>query len=301
MSNVTVTTSVLARAASYNLTALAAIKDELALKAADTANDSWLTARIAGVSLDIATHCNRVFAPELAEDLYDVQRRRYQAPVCVRTLQLSRWPVLSVLSVVLSDLGSGLTQALLENTDFRVDYATGELRRLDAATGRITAWEAMVITAQYTAGFGQFYAGETHTVPATPYQVTVTNAAGFSCPQAVAYASGALLALVTGTPSAGQYNVNPASGLYTFAAADAGEVLTFAYAVFVPPPDLVEIVLRLLTARFKAKGRDPALMQQDTAGVGTQRFWIGAQSGQDGPFPPDVEADLNHYRLPAFC
>ncbi len=42
-----VVTSVLAAAASYNLTDLPTVKTELSLKASDTSNDAWLTLRIA--------------------------------------------------------------------------------------------------------------------------------------------------------------------------------------------------------------------------------------------------------------
>jgi hypothetical protein len=87
-----------------------------------------------------------------------------------------------------------------------------------------------------------------------------------------------------------------ATGVYTFAAAETGQTLTFAYATFVAPDDLVEIALRLITSRFKAKDRDPALVQQDTPGIGTQRWWFGGAPGQKGPFPPDVEAALDGYR-----
>jgi hypothetical protein len=65
-----------------------------------------------------------------------------------------------------------------------------------------------------------------------------------------------------------------------------------------PPPDLEMAVLRLVTARFKARGRDPFLRGQGEPGVGQEQYWIGALPGQTGPFPPDIAAVLEKYRVP---
>jgi hypothetical protein len=71
--------------------------------------------------------------------------------------------------------------------------------------------------------------GEPGTVPAeSPYTAQVVNHAAFVADLGVAYAqTGALLTPVTGAPAAGQYSV--ASGVYTFAAGDAGASLLFTY------------------------------------------------------------------------
>ncbi|MDE1901018.1 MAG: hypothetical protein KGI37_05150 [Alphaproteobacteria bacterium] len=65
-----------------------------------------------------------------------------------------------------------------------------------------------------------------------------------------------------------------------------------------PPADLEMAVLRLVTARFKARGRDPFLRSQGEPGVGNEQYWIGALPGQTGPFPPDIAAVLEKYRVP---
>lgn len=65
-----------------------------------------------------------------------------------------------------------------------------------------------------------------------------------------------------------------------------------------PPADLEMAVLRLVTARFKARGRDPFLRSQGEPGVGQEQYWIGALPGQTGPFPPDIAAVLEKYRVP---
>lgn len=65
-----------------------------------------------------------------------------------------------------------------------------------------------------------------------------------------------------------------------------------------PPADLEMAVLRMVTARFKARGRDPFLRSQGEPGVGNEQYWIGALPGQTGPFPPDIAAVLEKYRVP---
>jgi hypothetical protein len=296
-----VVTTVVSAAASANLTDLATVKDELSIDAGETADDTWLTRAIGQVSSAIANHTKRVFPPELVRDDFDVQQDPfpYQTPGGFAQLELSRWPVLAIVSVT-QTLAVGSTQTLVEGVDFRTDQATGRLSRLNPFTGVGTAWEAIPVTVLYTAGYGALVT-ESHAVPATPYRVTVTGAASFSCPQSVSYANGTPLTLVAANPTQGQYALTATVGQYQFAAADAGQILTFVYASVDIPDDLVDACLRLITARYMAKGRDPALVQQDTPGVGTQRFWFGGAPGQKGPFPPDIQGMLDAYRTPTLA
>lgn len=71
-------------------------------------------------------------------------------------------------------------------------------------------------------------------VPASsPYTIIVANAANYADDLGVFYASGAnagnRFTRVTTPSSAGQYSVNLATGIYTFAAADAGAALLVSY------------------------------------------------------------------------
>jgi hypothetical protein len=305
MSNVNLVSTVLASTANYDLTDLATAKDELSLLTTDTSNDAWLARAISQVSRAVKNHTNRVYQPEFVQDWFDVRRRRYQVPIGVRTLQLSRWPVLAVTSVVISEIGEvPATLVLVENTDFLVDYDTGLLYRLDSDTSpsTLSAWEALPITVQYSAGYGAAV-NETHSVPATPgpYVVTVSQDANFSCDQQVSYVSTGLplTPIASGTPAVGQYVANNKTGQYTFAAADQAQSLNFAYCTEDVPDDLVDVTLQLVTTRFKARGRDPALIQRETPGIGTERFWFGGTPGQYGPFPPDIQALLDdNYKVP---
>src|SRR6185503_9658169 len=76
---------------------------------------------------------------------------------------------------------------------------------------------------------------EAATVPAsTPYTVTVANAASYVDDLGVFYAAGVnagnRFTRVTTPAAAGQYSVNPATGIYTCSAADASAPLLVSYA-----------------------------------------------------------------------
>jgi hypothetical protein len=79
---------------------------------------------------------------------------------------------------------------------------------------------------------------EAHPVPATsPYTVTVTNGANFVADQGVTYAStGNPLIAVASSPATGQYSVNTATGVYTFAPGDSGVnvLITYSYTATSP-------------------------------------------------------------------
>lgn len=85
-----------------------------------------------------------------------------------------------------------------------------------------------------TAGVISTALNEAHAIPATPYEVTVTESADWVADQGVVFTSGAnagttLTLIPSGTPATGQYKV--AAGVYTFAAADTllGVVISYSY------------------------------------------------------------------------
>ena len=53
------------------------------------------------------------------------------------------------------------------------------------------------------------------------------------------------------------------------------------------PADVQEATLRMVTARFHNRGRDPTLRSQSQPGLGDQTYWVGAVPGMSGPFPED--------------
>jgi|SRR5215813_2468359 len=74
---------------------------------------------------------------------------------------------------------------------------------------------------------------EAGTIPATPFQITVTNSATFKQDWGVRYTSGpnagVPLTRVSSGPVAGQYSVNSSTGIYTFASADTGAAVAISY------------------------------------------------------------------------
>jgi hypothetical protein len=74
---------------------------------------------------------------------------------------------------------------------------------------------------------------EPGSVPATTtYTITVANSATWSVDLGVTYAGGGLFTRVASSPTVGQYSV--ASGVYTFAAADASAAVLISYEYTVP-------------------------------------------------------------------
>ena len=216
-----IASTVLAAAPSYDLTTLANIKDDLAIPATDTSSDATLGRFITEQSALVAQYCNRVFAVETVQDVIipDRDPYPYQVTGMVAELQLSRWPVVSITSVV-DQVVTGVSTPLLAGTDFMLDAARGHLAKIDPNTGNPTAWAPDQYTIQYQAGYASV------------------------------------------------------------------------------PADLEMAVLRLVTARFKARGRDPFLRSQGEPNIGTEQYWVGAMPGQTGPFPPDIAAVLEKYRVP---
>src|SRR5579884_3385678 len=112
-----------------------------------------------------------------------------------------------------------------------------------------------------TPAIGQLTVAENEaaTVPAaSPYAVTVANAASFVDDLGVFYASGTNAGgrfTRVATPSAaGQYSVNPATGVYTFAAADASAALLVSYLYTVAGGRKLVVTNQLMgyTPTFKA-------------------------------------------------
>lgn len=65
------------------------------------------------------------------------------------------------------------------------------------------------------------------------------------------------------------------------------------------PSDVEGAVLRLLTLRYRAKGRDPTMVQENIVNEADRRWWVGAQPGSRGGMPAEI-ADLfdASYRVP---
>lgn len=83
-----------------------------------------------------------------------------------------------------------------------------------------------------TAGIKAAVFDSAGTIPATPFQLTITppSSGTFVADLGVIFtATGVQLTRVASAPAAGQYSVNTATGVYTFASADTGKVVGISY------------------------------------------------------------------------
>jgi len=79
-----------------------------------------------------------------------------------------------------------------------------------------------------------------------------------------------------------------------------GDLVTVQYSAGYDtiPADVQAAVFRLVTMRYKGRGRDPMLRERDQGGmVGRETYWIGAPP-MDGSLPADIAAMLRPYRVP---
>jgi hypothetical protein len=141
----TIITTVIS-AATRDLVAFGDVIDDWGID--DDSMTNFIMRSIARCSRSAENFCNRIFALETIQDeialLHDgwphVARRQIFA------LQLSRWPVASVLSVDVDGV------ALVEGADFRIDADAGQLVRLDAS-GNPKDWMGILTTVTYSAGY----------------------------------------------------------------------------------------------------------------------------------------------------
>lgn len=66
------------------------------------------------------------------------------------------------------------------------------------------------------------------------------------------------------------------------------------------PADIVGAVIRAVSQRWFARGRDPMLRGEKVPGVYEAQWWVqaGADKGQDGNLSPDIVALIDNYRVP---
>jgi hypothetical protein len=66
------------------------------------------------------------------------------------------------------------------------------------------------------------------------------------------------------------------------------------------PLDVEDAVIRMVTKRYLAKGRDASLKQESIPGVREVQYWI-ATGTEAGNLTPDVQDILSNYRTPRFA
>lgn len=279
-------------ASAIDLTDLDAVHDELSVKANDTSNDAWFGRAITQASRAIANYCNRVFPVEVVQDLLYIQQDPYpfQVPGGLYPLQLSRWPLVDPAVIALTGNTHG-TQ-VIDGIASTAGLSAG--MPMFAGDGSISAGTVVSSLTPYSLVLSNptasSVAGEALT---GGIQVSQLLASGLT--QTLVYGQdfmidaehGWLIRLDSWTGVSVRWEALPTTVVYR-----AG------YATV--PEDLVDACLRLVTARYRARGRDPALVQRDQpgGGMGTERYWVGNLPGQKGSLPLEVQGLVENYRVP---
>lgn len=242
--------------AAYDLTTLAAVKAWLGIDSSVTASDSLLSALITAASrweLNYLSRGNILLGTYT--DYYDGAGYGQQRVV------LRRWPVLSISAVM---LGSVVIQPGVRPTPTNQNSTSGYLldqwdgipaggmQSLDFYAYAIPRGRQNV-QVTYQAGYAVL--GEAGVIPATPFKIQAAQLYGaWAADGGVSFATGvALVPIASGTPATGQYIVDPATGIYTFAAADTGKAVLISYSYI--PADLAQACVELVSERFKYRSR----------------------------------------------
>jgi hypothetical protein len=213
-----------------DLTTLFAVKTSLRVNSA--ADDTLLSSLISQISQAICAYLNRpFFLPKTVTENYDGRGGD--------ALMLANWPVNSVSAVSVN--GSVIPQAptpgpgVYPSSGWMLDgdatLPPGAMQRIFLSGYCFTRGRRNV---QVTYSAGYQISAESQVIPsAAPYQITAIQPYGEWATDQGVTCAGAALTAVASAPAAGQYSVDPTTGIYTFAAADAGKTVLPTYG-YVP-------------------------------------------------------------------
>lgn len=290
-SSVLVSATAEAPADPYDLTDLATVHDELGIPSTDTSNDGFLQRAITQASSVIANYCNRTFAIEVIQDQVQIQQDPYpyQVPGGVDPLQLSRWPFVNATPV--SFTGNTHKSIVVDGIASTAGVVAGML--IFAADGSIPVGTVVQQVVGSSLVLSQSATSSANGVSFTVgLQVVQTLAAGST--QQLTYGTdftvdakrGWLIRLNSWTGVSTRWESIPLTVVY-----QAGYDKV--------PSDLTDACLRLVTARFRARGRDPMLVERSQPQtLGTERFWVGPTPGQSGALSPEIASLVSQYRVP---
>ena len=270
----------------YDLTTLAALKSWLGLPVGPGASDATLAALVTAASRTIYAVVSRpALLPSNYTETLDLETPR---------VFLRQWPVLQVNSVLWR--GVVVPPDLGADPGASIGYV---LQPGDAAPpGRPQALDLFgdcyrpgrqSLVVSYRAGYA--VQGETQTIPFSgPSQLSALAPYGpWGSDLGVVYSStGTAFAPVAAAPAAGQYAVS--GGVYTFAAADAGQAVALSYGY--APQDVTQAALELAADRFRA-AEHIGLRSKSVGGQETIAYDTGA-------IPAAVLAMLQPYKRVAF-
>jgi hypothetical protein len=212
-------------ASSFDLVTLADLKTWLEVQG--TADDDLLSLLISQISRAILTFLDRPsILPTTYTDVIDGGN--------VTSVMLRYWPVNAIASCVVDGVAIPAAPPLVAGATAQRGYVLdsadaappGRLQRLSMRCGLFCRGTQNVIIS-YFAGYQ--VNNEAALVPASaPFTVSAQAPYGaFANDGGVAYENGAALAAVAQNPGPGQYVVS--TGVYSFAAADAGTTINLTY------------------------------------------------------------------------
>jgi hypothetical protein len=149
---------------------------------------------------------------------------------------------------------AGKNEKLVGQNQMPVDIARGELDitcKSKFARIQASAFNDLFFGQTVTPASGeQLAVDESATIPATPFHITVTNAATFKADMGVFYqSSGVQLGRVAGGSEAtGLYSVNEGTGVYTFSTGDTAAVVLITYRYGVTTMKQITMVNQLMGA-----------------------------------------------------
>ncbi len=283
-------------AGAYDLTDLATVHDEFSVTANDTSNDPFFARAITQASTAIANYCNRVFSIESLQDVIYIQQDPFpwQVPGGVYPLQLSRWPLVNSTPVVFIGNTHGTTT--VDGITSTAGLIAGAL--VFASDGSIPAGTVInTVNSNSIILSNAASTSESGLSMNTGLQVIQTLSVGDT--QTLVYgqdftidaAHGWLIRLNEWTGVSQKWEAEPVTVQYQAGYASTPDSM---------PSDLQQAALRLVTARYRARGRDPFIVQRDQPGgqLGSERYWVGTMPGQVGVLPPDVVGLVDFYRVP---
>lgn len=246
-------------ATSIDLTSLANVKAYLGIT--DTSSDTILQRFLTAMSSAFLAEVSRAIVLQTYVDTFNGSDPRvriapalspYPGAVTYGTdgfagvgyrgyaINLEQYPVQSVTSVVID--GTTIPQRPDVNSD---GWVLEDQRRIELVGYRFTPnVQNCIVT--YTAGF---QTSDSATIPGTPYQVQTQYL--FTSDVSVTIA-GVAATKVASAPATGQYSVS-STGLYTFAAADAGKAAVVTYGYI--PGDIEEAVIEMVALRHRERDR----------------------------------------------
>jgi hypothetical protein len=280
-------TDVLVRASSYDLTDLAAVKLELNIPTAATTRDAWLSTAISQVSEAAASYCHRVFPRETVQDSFVHNDPWFHASHGFRishnhgispegALLLSRRPVLNdAFSLSASaEVDSGNVLTFADTSAVKIGQPVAHLSVPDGTVVTAVASGTVTLSASLLA---PVLAGDV-----VGFGLTVSRFTSTPSSRVILPATDYLL-----DAAAGRLLWHQPLGWHT-----AVTTVSFRGGYVAPfPSDLVLAVLRGITGRFAARGRDPLLKEQNQPMAGNQSYWVGTTPGSRGGFTSEI-ADL---------